>query len=374
MPLEIFDSANITIANQLLYRTSGSFQPFPCAIKVSVSKNIRFRGVHNYGVSRVNFDNTICDQTHGVELRQRDFGWLTLSGNAPAPRKPAPVSPVLEAGARVRKLADGFFDLSGGAVDPAGDFYFVDPHWQRIYKWFVATNQLSTVRDDPLDPINLAFDKAGNLMVLSRARGVVYTFKPGAQDLEVKQLEAVAAAPRPGMRAVLPVGDWRPPVDPGTGAPAPRSRQYLSPDGTTFISTRSDASDRWVSGMANEEIHTFGFQPVKPGEPFYYTTDWDMTTWRCVVGIDGNFTKIELFVQLGGDGVDEDASGNVYLAAGQIYVYNPSGKLIDTIEVPERPTQVVFGGKDGQTLFIASRNSLYSVRTKAKGRASQMPW
>jgi sugar lactone lactonase YvrE len=49
-------------------------------------------------------------------------------------------------------------------------------------------------------------------------------------------------------------------------------------------------------------------------------------------------------------------------------VYNPSGALIDTIEVPERPLQLAFGGKDGQTLFIPARSSLYAVRTRFKGR------
>ena len=61
-------------------------------------------------------------------------------------------------------------------------------------------------------------------------------------------------------------------------------------------------------------------------------------------------------------------SGNVYLTAGQVYVYNPSGKKIATIDVPERPTQVMFGGRDGRTLFITARSSLYAVRTRIGGR------
>ena len=60
--------------------------------------------------------------------------------------------------------------------------------------------------------------------------------------------------------------------------------------------------------------------------------------------------------------------GNVYIAAGQIYVYNSAGKLIDTIGVPERPIQVMFGGDDRKTLFIAARTSLYSMRMKYPGR------
>ncbi len=63
-----------------------------------------------------------------------------------------------------------------------------------------------------------------------------------------------------------------------------------------------------------------------------------------------------------------DARGNVYIAAGQVYVYDPQGRQIDTIEVPERPIQLAFGGRDGRTLFIAARTSLYAVRTTNAGR------
>lgn len=79
-------------------------------------------------------------------------------------------------------------------------------------------------------------------------------------------------------------------------------------------------------------------------------------------------TNPKLFAQQGGESVAVDAQGNVYIAAGQIYVYDPSGKPIDTIEVPQRPIDIIFGGRDGQTLFILARNSLYGVRTRFKGR------
>ena len=85
-------------------------------------------------------------------------------------------------------------------------------------------------------------------------------------------------------------------------------------------------------------------------------------------GPDGNLTDFKPFVQQGGEGVAVDAQGNVYLAAGHVYVYDPSGRLIETIETPERPTQLVFGGKDGRTLFIPARTSLYAVRTRVPGR------
>ena len=204
LPLEIDDSSNITVANFHIYRVISMFQPFPYAVKVSNSRDIRFRNIHCYSNSKVSFDSAIYDQTHDATVRQREFAWLTLSGGAPAAH-PKPASEVLAAGAKVEKLAGGFYNISGGAADPAGDFYFVDAHWQRIYRWSAATRQVSTVRDNPLDPVNLAFDKAGNLMVVSYAgAGTVYSFKPGSTDGEIAVLRPEPAVPRPGMIPMLP--------------------------------------------------------------------------------------------------------------------------------------------------------------------------
>jgi sugar lactone lactonase YvrE len=76
---------------------------------------------------------------------------------------------------------------------------------------------------------------------------------------------------------------------------------------------------------------------------------------------------VKLFAEVGGENVAQDADGNVYIAAGQVYVYSPAGELIDRIDVPERPIDLAFGGKDGRTLYILARTSLYSVQTRAKG-------
>ena len=57
-------------------------------------------------------------------------------------------------------------------------------------------------------------------------------------------------------------------------------------------------------------------------------------------------------------------------AAGQILIFDPSGKQIDTIEVPQRPTCLVFGGQDRKTLFITARSSLYSVHARFPGAAT----
>ena len=62
-----------------------------------------------------------------------------------------------------------------------------------------------------------------------------------------------------------------------------------------------------------------------------------------------------------------DNKGNIYLTSGKIWVYNPKGILIKEIEVPEKPSNVCFGGKKRNILFITARTSVYTLEMKVKG-------
>jgi sugar lactone lactonase YvrE len=359
LPIEIDSSHDITFANFHSYRVISSFQPFPWAVKVSNSRDIHFRNFHCDSNSKVSFDSAIYDQLHNVEIRQHEFAWLDLSGRAPRPK---PVKPLLVAarGANLEKLADGFFNISGGAVGPQGDFYFVDAHWRRIYRWDTSSRYLSIVSDYPLEPINLAVDRAGNLMVISYAgSGAVYALIP---DDQVMPLEPKALANPAGKNLYLPISDWHLNRDSLSHPVA----DLISPDGSALIPVGEDFLDGAISWgiKSSPQIRSFGLGQAGPGKPFYVTDESELRTWKADVNPDGSLTNFQLFAERGGESVAADPQGNVYVAAGQIYVYNPAGELIDTIEVPERPIQLIFGGADRRTLFIAARTSLYSLRIR----------
>ena len=59
----------------------------------------------------------------------------------------------------------------------------------------------------------------------------------------------------------------------------------------------------------------------------------------------------------------------IILSADAVLIYDPSGKNIWTIEVPAHPTNVCFGGRDAQTLFITTRPALYSIKMRIGGTA-----
>ncbi len=366
LPLEIDRCSDLQFANTWFYRVISCFVPFPHATRISSSRDLRFRNLHCYSNSRVSFDSTILETTTGVEVRDSELAVLDISGASLPPRPPAG-SAVLAAGAKVEKLADGFLNIAGAAVDSQGTVYFADAHEGRIYRWSQETRRAEPVRDIPQQPVQLAFDKAGNVLVVAyTGNGTVLAFRPDKSDSEIVPLKAETAAPRPGLTALLPVNRWMGDAEFLRDSTTPKPFHYVSPDSTVFIPAGRDFTTgavQWGTKMA-DVLRAFRLAPAVAGRPFYVTNEAELKTWSFTVGPDGTLSNPKLFANEGGEAVAVDDRGNVYLAAGQILVFDPSGKGIGTIEVPQRPTSLVFGGEDHQTLFITARSSLYSVQTR----------
>jgi len=399
LSLEISRSRNITIANYHAYRVTRSHAPFPAAVRIYRSGDIHFRNVHVNAesgfaacdqngcgtflrASRFPYENAIQDLTHHLEVREREFAVLDIPA-APGPPAPPDASAVLEPGARVRKLEDGFFSISGAAVDDAGKLYFVD-HWQqRIYGWSEAEG-LTVERDHPLDPVSLAFDKSGNLLVLSSAgaQGTVYSFRPGMPGAQMTEIEPQETKARPRARALLPVNYWingefanQLDFDKMTyttlgdmfrrNVSAPKARQYVAPDESVYlpaVRVFQQGPPDYTGWRFSDNLNTHGFVSAPPGERVYVSNESEDITYRATVTAEGALANLEPFAPRGGECVAVDGRGNVYVANGQIFVYNPAGKEIGRIDVPERPLDIVFGGAGKRTLFILGHRALFAVR------------
>jgi hypothetical protein len=224
-------------------------------------------------------------------------------------------------------------------------------------------------------------------VVSSGGKGLtVYAFRPDGPEDQVTVLNPEPSAERPGMTAILPANYWVNGDFTNTLSTANyeyvsldqmfskvvttrKPWQYVSPDGTLFI----PSEDAFLQGQPYFGykfayiLNTFGLAKAVPGKPFYVTNESEQRTYAGSVNADGTLSGLRLFAEQGGESLAQDSGGNVYLAAGQVFVYNSAGKPIETIRVPERPLDLVFGGKDRRTLFILTHTSLYAVRTKIAG-------
>ncbi|HEX4163857.1 MAG TPA: glycosyl hydrolase family 28-related protein [Bryobacteraceae bacterium] len=402
LSLELDGSKNITIANYHAYRVTRSRAPFPAAVRLYDSSGIHFRNVHinaesGYAtcdqngcgtflrVSKFPYSNAIEEMTQHIQSREREFAVLDIVADRIKPPA-ADASAVSKPGSRVQKLEDGFFSISGAAVDGSGKLYFVDHQQQRIYGWSPSEG-LTIERDNPLDPVNLGFDKSGDLIVLSSAgpEGTVYCFRPGSPKTQMTVLAPQQMMPHRDALALLPGnywnnGEFKDQLDLKTltyttlaqmfaqDVSIPKVREYVSPDGTLFLPAgrvfeQGPSSD--TSGWRfSDNLDTYGFLRGRPGDRIYVSSESEDLTYSALVGADGTLTDLKPFARRGGESVAVDKKGNVYVANGQIFVYSPAGTQIAEIDVPERPIDIVFGGADHGTLFILTHHTLYAIKVR----------
>jgi len=90
-------------------------------------------------------------------------------------------------------------------------------------------------------------------------------------------------------------------------------------------------------------------------------------TYVYSVNQDGTLSDKRLFAAQGSDGMTLDERGNVYLTGEGVSVFDAGGRNIAAIDVPEKPSNLCFGGRDKKTLFITARTSLYCLRMRVKG-------
>ena len=389
--LEIRNSHDILFANYHGYRVTRTFKPADSAVKLYNSGDIHFRNVHVNGESgyagcgddgcgtylratKFPFENSVEDVTHKLQLREREFATLDI------PMKPIAVRPVgLD---KVEKLEDGFFSISGGAIDPAGRLYFVEHRFQRIYRW-TDTEGLTIVNDQPLDPVNLFFERSGNLLVLSSdgPQGTVYTFAPDRPH-DVAVIPATPAADHPNAITVLPVNDWnngefRDQLDPATSTfttltemfvrdmAVPKAKEYVSPDGSVVLPTFPAIQQGPATHLGwrfSDSLETYGFIGAKPGEQVVVSNGSEDRVYRGVVGKGGSVTRLVPLTQRGGESVAVAPDGRLFVANGQVFIYSADGHELGRIDVPERPLQLLFGGPDRRTLYILAHHALFRVR------------
>jgi sugar lactone lactonase YvrE len=326
----------------------------------------------------------------GREVREHEFAVFDFP---PAAAAPTATAPAVQDGA-VHKIVGGFDAIAGAAAGPDGTIYFVDHRQQRIFAWSAARG-LVVVRHDTADAVNLAIDTSGSLLVQSSAgpQGTVYSFRPGSPLDQVAVLDAKAGPAPAGARFVLPGnvwdnGEFKDQLNPDTlefrtnaqmfaeDMTTPRERAYVSPDGSLVLPhgrVFRQGPDDNVAGMDptgwrwSNNLDATGFITAAPGEQVYVASGAENRTYRATVRPDGSLGGLEVFAERGGESVVADRAGHVFVANGQIFVFDRAGTSIGRIDVPERPIQLLFGGPDRRTLFILTHHTLYAVTTKSSG-------
>jgi len=104
--------------------------------------------------------------------------------------------------------------------------------------------------------------------------------------------------------------------------------------------------------------------------------------WAYDVGADGALANKRVFVDAQGpgayDGIKVDVTGHVWCGFGSstgaqaeqldgVRVYDPAGKAVAQIHLPERCANLCFGGAKNNRLFMAASHSVYALYVNTTG-------
>ena len=388
-PMELQDCSDMVFANLYLFRVIRVNKPYPYSIRRWGGNRIELLNVHNYSQTKYTTTSTLYDVNANTEIRPWEFARLYIgdgqpsAASAPAPAQAVPAAASAPAASPIQ-LATGFEFAQSVCTDSKGNVYFCESRLRRIYRWSPASRSLSLIADYPWEPLSLACDQKDNLLVVfkyspqpghlvhgqqesftnpSDANGTSFSgwgnsgFAVWAYCLDPENPdETIRLLPKTPMgsiaslyQALYPSHRWRDYHDFNTVSVARAPECFVAPDGVTVIPVVYDLARSTALAAAY------------PGQPLYTADEYDGRTVRLQVSREGYLSGLAYFAERGEFASATDKAGNVYIAAGQIYRYDPAGRQTGTIKVPERPTGLVFGTNNTETLYITSHHSLYAV-------------
>jgi hypothetical protein len=376
--IDISNCRNMEFNNLWLYRVIRVTTPKRFAARIWNSENIEFRNVKNYTQKLVVNEFTLFDVNKEIPVYPWEYARLSITG-----KEKGNLS-IDNAIGKVERLVSGFDFGTGITSDSKGNIYFCETLKKRIYKWSAETNSASIIADYPRQPFVLATDTKDNLLVVSRYdpqpgyfvggkqetvkrlpddnpgyssfgnsgwAAYCYSINPDNPDETFKPMPRVSAKDLKNIvKAYYPSSRWHYTFD-NTAVYYPDSA-FVAPDGITVIPEGYDIG------------RCAALSAAVAGHPLYAIDEIPHRLVQMDVKEGGKLSNLREIHARGGYSTAVDKDGNLYVADGQIFVYDRNGKEVNRINIPERPISITMGGKDGNTLFATTQNSLYGVRVK----------
>jgi gluconolactonase len=166
-------------------------------------------------------------------------------------------------------------------------------------------------------------------------------------------------------------GDWE---GDKAASELPHSVYRIAPDGKLGLITADLAGPNGLAFSPDEKKLYIVESRAQPSR----------LIWSYDVGADGSLSNKTKLIDANGpgafDGLRVDTDGNLWCGFGSngspsakseeldgVMVYNPQGKAIGFIRLPERCANLTFGGPKNNRLFMAASHSLYVLYVEAHG-------
>ncbi|MEI2416500.1 SMP-30/gluconolactonase/LRE family protein [Orrella sp. JC864] len=288
----------------------------------------------------------------------------------------------------VEQLATGGRWLEGPVYFADGRYLLVsDIPNDRILRWDETTGQASVFRQPANFSNGLARDRQGRLLTCEHlTRRVTRTEYDGSITVLADRYEG---KPLNSPNDIVCRSDgsiWF--TDPPFGIAGHwegEKAQAQLPHAVYRIDPRSGALQMMLDELAGTNGLCFS-----PDERTLYVVEGrrqpSRAVWAYTVGQDGALSDKRLHIDAQGpgalDGIKCDEAGNLWCGWGSsgapqadpaeldgVMVFNPAGKPIGHIRLPERCANLCFGGAKRNRLFMAASHSLYALYVETRGAA-----
>ncbi len=258
-------------------------------------------------------------------------------------------------GAQVVEVQGGFAFIEGPVSDAVGNLYFTDIDNNRLHK-LAPTGDLSSFHEPSNRANGLTLDLDGGLLICEQeAQRLV--------KMDANGNISVIADGYQGKPFNSPNDAW---VHPN-GSIYMTDPRYQYPQGSLAQDGeyvyRISPQRNEVTAIITDIPKPNGVVGTEDGKTLYIASTELRKVFRYTINEDGSVANRTEFADQGSDGMTLDEHGNVYLTwLGGVSIRNPSGEQIDFINTEQMPANVGFGGRDGKTLFMTARTSLYSLQ------------
>lgn len=273
---------------------------------------------------------------------------------------------ILPADAELEQIAEGFQFTEGPVWHPEGFLLFSDIPANTIYKW--QPGDTTEIFRQPSGNANgNALDNSGRLVSAEHGnRRLSLTQKNG---------EIVTLASQYQGKSLNSPNDMTIKSDGSIYFTDPPYGISSEEEELGFYGVYRLAQDGTLTLLADDFVRPNGIA-LSPDESKLYVNDSQEGHIRVFdVQPDGTLTNGQLFAPLkppgktgAADGMKVDTQGNIYSTApGGVWIFSPDGKLLGIIATPKPATNIAWGDRNYQTLYITARGSVYRIPLKIPG-------
>jgi gluconolactonase len=282
------------------------------------------------------------------------------------------VTGVVKAGTPIDVIGESFEGTEGPVALPDGSLLFTENRAARVTR-IAPDGRVGAFLTNPAGPNALALNAQGSVVATLTVQPGVAVIYPSERAATLVDKSDGKPLNRPNDLVIDRAGGVYF-TDPGgrrkPGQAAVTAVYYLSPHNELRLVDNSVALPNGIQLSPDERTL---YVADTSGE---YVLAYEVTA-AGVAGGRRNFARLARRADAtssaaGADGLAVDVDGRLYVATSLgVQVFDAAGVALGVIELPKRPQNLAFAGKNKRDLFVVGQGAVYRIHTRTHGVRSR---